>query len=286
MEASTPGKSEPAGLALTGFDGKVAVVTGAGRRRSIGRSIALALARAGCDLVITGSGRDPSTFPEDEQAVGWRDVESVADEIRQLGRRATTAICDIANPAHVDRLVDLVREGHGRVDILVNNAAAAKGEDRKAVVDVDPSVWRRVIEVNLVGTFLMSQAFGRLMLESGPGGSIVNISSIAGKVMSANGSAYCASKAGVHAMTGCMAAEMGPHDIRVNAIAPGVIDTSRLDADHNSAQWDQWMTDFIPLGRAGSGEDIASAVAFLCSDQGSWITGQTYLVDGGSIRQH
>jgi NAD(P)-dependent dehydrogenase (short-subunit alcohol dehydrogenase family) len=286
VEPSSPSKIGAPGLALTGFDGKVAVVTGAGRRRSIGRSIALVLAQAGCDVVITGSGRDPSTFPEDEQAVGWRDVESVADEIRQLGRTATTAICDIANPEHVDHLVNTVREVHGRVDIVVNNAAAAKGEDRNTVVDVDPSVWRRVIEVNLIGTFQMSQAFGRMMLESGAGGSLVNISSIAGKVMEPKGSAYCASKAAVHAMTGCMAAEMGPHNIRVNAIAPGVIDTSRLDADHNSAQWDQWLTNFIPLGRAGSGDDVANAVAFLCSDQGSWITGQTYLVDGGSIRQH
>jgi 3-oxoacyl-[acyl-carrier protein] reductase len=265
----------PAGLTLTGFHDKVAVVTGAGRLRSIGRSIALTLARAGCDLVITGSGRDPATFPQDERDIGWRDVESVAEEIRALGRRAAAVTCDISDPSDVDRLVTTVREKFGRIDILVNNAAAAKGDDRQPVVEVDPALWRNVIEVNLIGTFQMSQAFGRFMLEAGNGGCIVNISSIAGKVMTEGGSAYCASKAGLDAL-----------GIRVNAIAPGLVDTSRLDDSREGTAFDDWVKGFVPLGRAGTGDDIASAVAFLCSDQGAWIAGQTYLVDGGSIRQH
>ena len=278
--------SEDSGLRLTGFEGKVAVVTGAGRLRSIGRSIAMTLARAGCDVVVTGSGRDPSTFPEAEVAVGWRDVESVADDIRALGRRATAATCDVSNPLHVQRLAATVRDEYGRVDIVVNNAAAAKGDDRKPVLDVDPDVWRHVIDVNVVGTFQMSRTFGQLMVEYGNGGSIVNISSIAGKVMEPTGSAYCASKAAVDAITGCMAAELGSARIRVNGIAPGLIDTSRMDTERQSDGWDDWVKGFVPLGRAGTGEDIGAAVAFLCSDQGAWISGQTYLVDGGSIRQH
>ena len=107
--------------ALTGLEGKVAVVTGAGRMRSIGRPIAVELARAGCDVVVTGTGRDPSTYPDEEQAAGWRDIESVADEIRALGRRALPLVTSVADPDAVDALADRVVAELGRVDVLVNN---------------------------------------------------------------------------------------------------------------------------------------------------------------------
>ena len=127
---------------LTGLDGKVAIVTGAGRMRSIGRPIAVELARAGCDLVITGTGRNPATYPADEQAVGWRDIESVAEEIQALGRRCLPLVSDIADEAAVDALLARTIEELGRVDIIVNNAGAARGPDRFNVVDLDPSEWR------------------------------------------------------------------------------------------------------------------------------------------------
>ena len=282
----TPPNRPDGEFALTGFQGKVAVVTGAGRRRGIGRSTAVLLARAGCSVVVTGSGRDPSTFPADERAVGWRDVDSVAEEIRAFGGRSTALTCDIADPSSVGRLAAQVRQEFGRLDILVNNAGAAKGEDRRPVLDVEPALWRHVLEVNLVGTFQVSRALGAIMVDSARGGAIVNITSIAGKRMTPGGSAYAASKAGVHALTGCMAAELATERIRVNAVAPGIVDTSRLDAAGRGEAWQNRVREFVPLGRAGTGEDIAATVGFLCSDQAAWITGQTYLVDGGSVRQH
>jgi NAD(P)-dependent dehydrogenase (short-subunit alcohol dehydrogenase family) len=272
-----------AGMELTGLDGKVAVVTGAGRMRSIGRPIAIELARAGCDIVLTGTGRSPERYPDDEKAAGWRDIESVADEVRALGRRAVAVVSDVADPAAVDQLAARTVDELGRVDIVVNNAGAARGADRVPVVDLDPQEWRKVIDVNLNGTFLMSRAFGRRILEQGDGGSIVNISSIAGKIMGPTTAAYSASKAAIHALTCAMATELGPQHVRVNAICPGIIDTYRMDDVPRGAAWDKLVERNIPLRRAGSGDDIAWMVLYLCSEQGSWITGQLYTVDGGMV---
>jgi NAD(P)-dependent dehydrogenase (short-subunit alcohol dehydrogenase family) len=274
------------GVAFTGFDGKVAVVTGAGRMRSIGRSIAVALARAGCDVVITGTGRDPDRYPDDEKAAGWRDIDSVADEVRAAGRRPLPLVSDVSDLAAVEALADRVVADLGRVDIVVNNAGAARGDDRVPVVDLDPALWRQVIDVNLTGSFLMSKVFGRRMIDDGRGGSIVNISSIAGKLLPANAAAYAASKAGVQALTASMSQEVGRYGIRVNAICPGVVDTFRMDDVGRGEAWQRLVRGSIPLGRAGVGEDIAYAVLYLCSEEGSWVTGQAWNVDGGTAVQH
>src|SRR5262245_7333948 len=111
---------------LTGLEGKVAVVTGAGRMRSIGRQISIALAQAGCDIVPTGTGRSPERYPDDEKASGWRDIDSVAEEVRALGRRAMPAVMDVADEQQAQDLIDKTVREFGRVDILVNNAAAAR----------------------------------------------------------------------------------------------------------------------------------------------------------------
>ena len=270
-------------LELTGLDGKVAVVTGAGRMRSIGRPIAVELARAGCDVVLTGTGRSPERYPDDEKACGWRDIDSVADEIRALGRRALPVVSDVADWPSVEALAARVVGELGRVDIVVNNAGAARGPDRVPVIELDVSEWKHVIDVNLHGTFFMSKAFGRAIVDQGRGGSIVNISSIAGKWMSRNTAAYSASKAGIHALTCAMSGELGASGVRVNTVCPGIVDTFRMDDVPRGAAWDELIARQVPLGRAGSGEDIAWMVVYLCSDQGSWITGQLYTVDGGTL---
>jgi len=272
-----------AGMTLTGLEGKVAIVTGAGRMRSIGRPIAVELARAGCDVVLTGTGRPPERYPGDEKAAGWRDIDSVADEVVALGRRALAVVNDVSDPDAVDALADQVMSEMGRVDIVVNNAGAARGSDRVPVIDLTIDDWRKVIDVNLNGTFYMSRAFGRHMVERGEGGSIVNISSIAGKIMGANTAAYSVSKAGIHALTSAMAQELGPAQVRVNVICPGLIDTYRMDDVPRGEAWDAMVERIVPLRRAGEGEDIAWMVLYLCSDQGSWITGQLYSVDGGTL---
>ena len=271
------------GLLLTGLEGKVAVVTGAGRMRSIGRPIAVELARAGCDVVLTGTGRPPERYPDHEQAAGWRDIESVADEVRALGRRALPMVSDVSDPDAVDALAQRVVDELGRVDIVVNNAASARGDDRVPIVDLPIQEWRTVIEVNLNGTFYMSRAFGQRLVAQGEGGSIINISSIGGKMMAARTAAYSASKAGIHALTCAMAGELGGDRVRVNTICPGIIDTFRLDDIPRGEPFDNLVARSIPLGRAGAGEDIGWMTVYLCSDQGSWITGQLYSVDGGTL---
>jgi len=270
-------------MEISGLEGKVAVVTGAGRMRSIGRPIAVELARAGCDIVLTGTGRAPQRYPDDEKQAGWRDIESVADEVRALGRRALALVSDVSDPAAVDQLLQQTIQEFARVDIVVNNAGAARGDDRAAVIDLDVEAWRKVIEVNLNGTFYMSRAFGRALAEQGNGGSIVNISSVGGKMMAAKTAAYAASKAGIHALTCAMASELGPNGVRVNAVCPGIVDTYRIDDIGRGKEWEQMLSTYVPLRRAGTGVDIANMVVFLCSEQGAWISGQLYSVDGGMV---
>ncbi len=171
----------------------------------------------------------------------------------------------------------------GRVDFVVNNAGAARGEDRVPVVDLAVEQWRTVIDVNLNGTFYMSRTFGQRLVAQGEGGCIVNISSIGGKMMAARTAAYAASKAGIHALTCAMSGELGGDRIRVNAICPGIIDTFRLDDIPRGEPFDNLVARSIPLGRPGAGEDVAWMAVYLCSDQGSWITGQLYTVDGGTL---
>jgi NAD(P)-dependent dehydrogenase (short-subunit alcohol dehydrogenase family) len=269
------------GYELTGLDRKVAVVTGAGRMRSIGHSIAIELAKAGCDVAVIGTGRHPSTFPDDEKAAGWCDVDSVADEVRALGRRALALRADISNEDDVIASRDDVVNELGRIDILVNNASVAVGKDRVPVVDLDLAVWQRLMDVNVTGSLLMSKHFGAVLVAQGDGGSIVNISSTAGKVLAPNHAAYGASKAALQAMTGSMAQEVGASGVRVNAVLPGLIDTSRMDGLGRGDKWNGYVEANIPLGRAGTPRDVAALVVFLCSDEGAWITGQQYLVDGG-----
>jgi NAD(P)-dependent dehydrogenase (short-subunit alcohol dehydrogenase family) len=266
---------------LTGFEGRVAVVTGTGRMRSIGHSIAHELARAGADVVVTGSGRGRTNA--EEQAAGWRDIESVADEIRAMGRRALSVVTDIGDEASVEDLFAKTMAEFGRVDFLVNNAAADGGPDRVPVSRMATEQWDYVMRINLRGAFLMSRAFVREAAALGHGGAIVNISSVVGKTWPPNMTAYSGSKAGVHALTAGMAHEVGPNGIRVNALCPGVIDTARLGPFKTSGQFDEYVSERIPLRRAGTGEDLAAMTVFLCSEQGSWVSGQIISVDGGMI---
>ncbi|MDT0575873.1 SDR family oxidoreductase [Croceicoccus sp. F390] len=276
---------------LTGFDGKVAVVTGAGRMRSIGRPVAVALAQAGCDVVLTGTGRNRDSYPQDERDAGWCDIDSVAQEVRALGRRALPVVADVSDPAAVDLLVAKTVDAFGRVDFVINNAGAARAGDRVPAADLaiwrsgDLAIekWQKVMDVNLNGTFYMSRAFARQMREQGNGGAIINVSSVAAELLAPQTSAYAASKVAINGLTTIMARELGPEQIRVNAVAPGIVETSRLDDVPRGKVWDDLVGNYIALGRAGTGEDIAHLVTFLCSEQGAWISGQTIYIDGGHL---
>ena len=162
------------------LDGRVALVTGAGRLRGIGRATAVALAEMGADVVVTGTGRDPATFPEDEKQAGWRDIESTAEQIHTHGRRALTWVGDVSRAEVVRSLVDLIMQTFGRVDVLVNNAAYPRGNDRVAVPDLDEAVWRKVLDIKLTGTFLLCQRIVPIMTHQ-QWGRIINFSSVFGK---------------------------------------------------------------------------------------------------------
>ncbi len=249
--------------------------------RSIGRPIALTLAKAGCDVVLTGTGKSPDLYPEQEKAAGWRDIESVADEIRALGRRALPLVSDVSSPEAVEALADRVLAELGRVDFVVNNAGSTRGQDRQPVVTLPVSEWQRVIDTNLNGSFYMSRTFAQRMISQSHGGVIVNISTLGARLLAAGTAAYASSKVAINGLTTILSGELGRYGIRVNAVCPGLVDTSRLDDVGRGDAWNGLVKSFIPLGRVGTGEDIANVVAFLCSEQGSWISGQSIYVDGG-----
>ena len=264
------------------LDGKVAIVTGAGRRRSIGNSTAHALAELGADLVLTGTGRDPTTFPPDEQEIGWRDIESTADEVRALGRRALTVVGDVTDVDDVDAMVERTLDEYGRIDILVNNAAYRYGPDRVPLIELAPDTFQKVIDVKVRGTYLCSKAVAEVLIEQGQGGKIVTIASAAGKRASAATMAYNAANFAQVGMTQSMALDLGPHGINVNAVCPGLVDTSRLDPLGRGESW-QERASLAPIGRAGSPQEVAGLIAFLCTEAASWIHGQSINIGGGTV---
>ncbi len=265
------------------LDGKVAIVTGAGRLRSIGRATAVALAELGADLVVTGTGRDPSRYPDDEKAVGWRDIESVADQVREKGRRCLPIVANVADSGDVQRTIDTTLSEFARIDILVNNAATARADDRVPLTELSEELWRKVLEIKLTGSFLMAQAVLPTLIKQSQGGSIVNISSIAGKRGMPNMAAYCTSNAGIQGLSQALAMELAPHNIRVNAVCPGVIDTSRMDDLGRGERWQATINQLIPLKRAGSDEEIGKFIAYICTPDASYITGQSLNIDGGVV---
>jgi len=265
------------------LEGKVAIVTGAGRYRGIGRHIALALARHGADVVVTGSGRKPDAMPADEREIGWKDAESVAEEVRALGRRAIPFVLDVTNSGQIKTLVDVTKYQMGRIDILVNNAAAGRGNDRVPISDLEESEWRRVLDVNLNGTFLVTKAVGRALIDQGEGGRIVNIGSIAGRQGLPSFGAYAVTKAGLVLFTQVLAAELAQHKINVNCVCPGLTDTYRMEDITRPGPIRDAVMNTIPLRRAGEPEEVGDLVAFLCGPDAAYIHGQTINIDGGRL---
>lgn len=270
--------------------GKVALVTGAGGRRGIGRATALRLAAEGADVAVLDIPWPTEQRSEDERS-DWQGVASVAAEVQALGRAALALQADVAVESQVQAAVAQTLQRFGRLDILVANAGARPGADRAAVVDLPQEALRHVLEVNLVGAFLCCKAAGKPMLAARQG-CVVIVSSEAGRVGKARLAAYSSSKFGLLGLTQCFALEMAPHGIRVNAVCPGVVDNARLDWSARTVTGlppEQARASILaeasraaPLGRVGSSEDVAGVIAFLCSADAAHMTGQALGVDGGA----
>ena len=275
------------------LDGKVAMVTGSGGQRGFGRAIARRLAAEGADLVLTDVTPAGTRVVAAKPATGWRGLEAVAEEVRETGRRAVTALVDVRAADQVKRAVELADRTFGRIDVLVNNAAAPPGADRVPVVELPEEAWRAILETNLTGTYLCSKAVAGLMLARGTPGRIINMSSNCGKVGYARLAAYCASKFGVIGFTQALAMELAPHGITVNAICPGSADTDRLDflGRRPDGGYDEALraraiaerSAQIPLQRVATAEDVAELAAFLASDAAGYVTGQAINLAGGVI---
>ena len=226
---------------------------------------------------------DPSTFPEDEKRAAWRDIESVAEQIRESNRRALPLVVDVTESLQVRRMVDRTLEEFGRVDILVNNAAYPRGPDRVPVTDMNAEVFRRVLEIKVTGTFLCSQAVARMM--TAQGGKIIIISSTLGKSGPPDSSAYAAACAATYGFTQSLARELAPYQINVNAVCPGLVDTARNDPYGKGEEWEQ-IVGQIPMRRAGTPEEIGSYIAFLCTEAAAYIHEQCINIDGGVRMEH
>ena len=277
------------------LDGKIALITGCARYRGLGRGMALAFARAGADLALTdveASGtRNVGEAGEDEARVGWRGLESLAEEIGGLGRRALTLVGDVSQKADAERMVQQTLDHYGRIDVLVNNAGAPHGADRTFFWEVPEEAYDLVMDVNARGCFLMSAAVTRHLLARAEGGRIISIASVLGKVGWSKRAVYSASKFAIVGLTQAMAQELAPHGITVNAICPGAMDTARnlssryreeVAPDDQTAKSLQ-LVGAAPVGRIGTPADIARMAVFLADPASDFITGQSINVDGGLV---
>ena len=271
--------------------GKVALITGAGGRRGIGRATALWLARAGVKLALMDLAWPKDQRPVDERE-NWKGVESVADEVKQAGSDGLPIYGDVTNEHQVEAAVRSTLDRFGQIDFLIASAGARPGADRGPVTDVPADAFRHVIEVNLTGAFLCCKAVGKHMAARKQG-AVVIVSSEVGRAARPGLAAYSASKFGVIGLMQSFAHEMAPHQVRVNAVCPGLVDNARIDWSARAVKSDVPPEEvrariiaeterITPLGRAATSENIASVIAFLCSSDSAHITGQSLGVDGGS----
>ncbi len=245
------------------FTGKTAIITGSGSGMGVG--IANRFSETGANVVFT-------YFREQSKKTAERCVA----EIEAAGRKAMAVQFDVRNPEDSKRLVSEVVEHFGRIDMLVNNAGIYPHHD---LLTVGEKEWDEMHDSNLKGAFFCSQAVANQMIAQKSGGSIVNIISINAYRPMINGLVYGASKAGLGMVTTCMAVELGKYGIRVNGVAPGLIDAPGLD--ENVPGWREAYSERAACGRIGTPTDIADACIFYCSELSSWITGEITMVDGG-----
>jgi NAD(P)-dependent dehydrogenase (short-subunit alcohol dehydrogenase family) len=277
-------------MALSGIDGRVALVTGAARRRGIGRATALRLAGEGADVACLDIARPDEAFPQYGLATPT-ELDEVVAEITALGRRAVGIRADVSVEEEVENAIAEATDALGPIELVANVAGGAgPGMGAGPLVALSVAEFDRVIDINLKGTWLVSKACATRMVATSRPGRIVNVSSQAGKRPFPFLGAYAAAKAGVIMLTQVLAAELGPMGITVNAVCPGTVDTDLLNKDHQFEQLvgmmtegglAAWIAREIPMGRLETADDVASAIALLMSDDAGYITGEAVNVSGG-----
>ncbi len=242
-------------------DKPIALITGGAQ--GIGYACAEAIAEDGARIVVAD-----------------RNADGIAAAAEKLGDDAVSMVCDMGDPAQITRLFDKIEKDVGTVSILVNNAGIALLGD---FLETSLEQFQQVINVNLTGSFLALQRAAKSMVASGIEGAIVNMSSVNAQVAIPSIAAYCASKGGIMQLTKAAALALAPHNIRVNAVGPGSIDTDMMAAVNADPAAMQMVMSRTPLKRIGSPREIGDVVAFLASEKASYITGETIYVDGGRI---
>jgi NAD(P)-dependent dehydrogenase (short-subunit alcohol dehydrogenase family) len=279
---------------MKSLEGKVAMVTGAGSKRGMGRAVAVRLAGEGADVIILDKYAVPkSIWPGDE---GWGGLEEVAREVRALGKKALAIVVDVSHGKEVDAAVARSLKELGKIDILVH-CGGIRGAMTTPVVELSEEEWRDIIDINLTGSFLISKAVARTMIPDGEGRKIVLIGSRAATQGYAGSSGYCASKHGILGLGRTLAAELAQYRINVNIINPGGFETNLRDQEIIRRAKEQGISlaeaieqesqktgpgPRVPLGRLGRPEEVADLVFFLVSDQSAYITGKAIDIDGGA----
>lgn len=276
------------------LSGKVALVTGAASKRSMGRAVAVRLAREGADVAVLDKYDAPkSIWPGDE---GWGGLNAVVAEVKAQGRKGLVLVTDVSKGIEVDEAVAKTLEKFGRIDILVH-CGGIRGAMTTPIVDLSEEEWRAILDINLTGSFLIARAVAKTMIPDGGGKKIVLFGSKAATQGYAGSSGYCASKHGVLGLGRTLAAELAQYKINVNIINPGAFDTNLRDQEIIKRAKAQGISlaeaieqeskkggpgPRVPLGRLGKPEEIADLVFFLVSDQSVYITGKTIDIDGGA----
>jgi len=270
------------------FEGRVALVTGAARPRSIGRATATLLARGGASVACLDIARPYDDAPSHGTASG-DDLAQLAEELRAFGGAVTTVVADVSDEEAVERAVTQAGDELGTITLVANVAGGSgPGFGLGPLLGVPASEFRRVLDVNVVGTWLVSKACASRMVGAGLPGRICNVSSQAGKRAFPFLGAYCAAKAGVILLTQTLAAELGPSGIAVNAVCPGTVDTDLINKDSMFEQLmggadglEAYIRREIPLGRLQSAEEIAAAIGWLLSEEARGVTGEALNVSAG-----
>jgi len=276
---------------MSSLKGKVAMVTGAASKRGMGHAIALKLAKEGADVIVADKFAAPkSLFPGDE---GWGGLNDIVAEIKALGRKALAVTMDINVSREIDAAIDKTLKQYGKIDILVH-AAAIRGPVGVPVVDLSEKDIRAIIDIDLVGSFLICKAVARGMISKGEGGKIVIFCSLAGTKGVPGSAAYGAAKYGTIGLTKSLALELAKYKINVNGINPGMIVTNLRDetfaktAKAEGITWEEArkkdqepLAAHIPWGRLGTPEEAADLAYFLVSDQSTYVTGEVIALGGG-----